>query len=190
MELVPDGVLVEHILAHLSSSSLGDLCRLSEVCKRFRRLLLEKLSAYGHITRVWELWSTDKRMRIAAFEGLWDFVFYCIRMGASDMNLGMAGAGEGGHRDLVDYFISRGADNMDFGMSRAALGGYRELVENFVSRGAVDWDWGLWMAAKGGHRKLVDYFVSKGATDLTRATEIAREAGRYDLVAYFDEISQ
>ena len=156
MELVPDGVLVEHILAHLSPSSLGDLCRLSEVSQRFRRLLEGTLSSYGRIVRRC-VPNRQDMLNSAAFEGLRDLVFYCVRMGDSDWDRAMSGAAEGGHHDLVEYFVSMGATNWDSGMNRAARGGQSDLVEYFAAKGAT------WCNLY----EFADYF--KGATDLTSA---------------------
>ena len=209
METLPDHVLVAHVFPHVSARSLGDVCRLSEVSKRFRRLLVETLSSNGRIVRQVAP-DTRETMRLAVLEGSWDLVFYCVRMadlvelnwgmrraaegghlgmveyfvsqGARDWCWGMYGAVDGGHRRLVDYFLSRGADE---GMNYAARRGHLDLVEYFASKGSTDWNTGMNFAALGGHRELVDYFVSKGVTDWRSGGISAMRGGHYDLVDYF-----
>ncbi len=41
-----------------------------------------------------------------------DIINFFISKGASDWNMGMMGAAEGGHKDLVDFFISKGANDI------------------------------------------------------------------------------
>ena len=158
MDLVPDGVFVEYVLPHLSPYSLGDICTLSEVSQRFRRLLAETLSSYGRIVREFGP-DLDRVMRYTASQGLRDLVLYCVRMGTSTWGWeqGMWGAAEGGHQDIVEYFVAKGARDWDLGMSCAAKGGHRELVDYFVSKGATDWYGSKCWARKGGHRDVVVY---------------------------------
>ena len=137
MEILPDHVLLAHILPVVSARSLGDLCRLSEVSHRFRRLLERTLSSYRRIVRRYEP-NRQAMLNSAAFEGLRDLVFYCVRMGTSDWDGGMCNAAEGGLRG-------------------AARGGHRQLVDYFISRGAMHWNGAAKIAKVAGHVNLGKY---------------------------------
>src|SRR3989344_3238609 len=97
----------------------------------------------------------DRDIFEAAHQGSLFRVNELIKQGA-DVNYGMRGAAEGGHKELVDLFVKKGANNWDWGMHGAAEGGHKELVDLFVKKGANDWNYGMYSAARGGHKELVD----------------------------------
>jgi len=106
----------------------------------------------------------DRELLEAARQGSLESINELIKQGAN-VNFGMFGAAEGGHKELVDLFVKKGANNWNYWMCGAAKGGQKELVDLFVKKGATDWNWGMRCAAKGDHKELVDLFVKNGATD-------------------------
>ncbi len=207
MDLVPDHVLSAHVLSPLS---FRDALRIYSSCRRFRRLLsdrmvprldvllhggIEAAVREGFLDVVEVL--VDERdergfrdwcggMAWAANEGHRDLVEYFVGRGASDWDRGMASAAWGGCRDLVVYFEGKGASNWDWSMEWAAKRGHWDIVEYFVWRGASSWNMGMAHAAFGGYEGLVEYFVEKGASDWNWGRLNAVNGGHPDLVEYFD----
>src|SRR3989344_596329 len=106
----------------------------------------------------------DQNLYEAARQGSLFRVNELVRQGIN-VNSGMYGAAEGGHKELVDLFVKQGANSWDWGMYGAAEGGHKELVDLFVKNGANNWDWGMIGAAVGCHKKFVDFFIEHGAYD-------------------------
>ena len=100
----------------------------------------------------------------AARQGLSEHVNELVRQGAN-VNWGMYGAAECGHKEFVEFFFKQGATDWNWGMRGAAKGGHKELVNLFVKKGANNWNDGMLGAAQGGHKELVDLFVKNGAND-------------------------
>jgi hypothetical protein len=64
---------------------------------------------------------------------------------------------------LVRLAVDRGAEDLDWGLQGACEGGHRVLVDLMIEKGADHWNRGLWGACKGGHRYLVDLMIERGA---------------------------
>jgi len=123
----------------------------------------------------------------AAEGGHKELVDLFIKNGANNWNFGMFGAAEGGHKELVDLFVKKGANDWNHGMCCAAEGGHKDLIELFIEHGANDWNWGMRGAAQGGHKELVDLFIKKGANDWNWGMCGAAEGGNKELIEFFIE---
>src|SRR3989344_333706 len=99
----------------------------------------------------------DRELLEAARQGSLESINELIKQGAN-VNFGMCGAAEGGHKELVDLFVKKGATDWNWGMRCAAKGDHKELVDLFVKNGATDWNDGLRGAVQGGHKELVELF--------------------------------
>ena len=104
----------------------------------------------------------DRELYEAARQGSIFRVNELIRQGAN-VNSGMYGAAEGGHKELVDLFVKNGANNWDWGMIGAAVGCHKKFVDFFIEHGAYDWNAGLFWS------KIISlkiFFIDKGADNL------------------------
>ena len=102
----------------------------------------------------------DRELLEVARQGSLFRVNELVRQDAN-VNYGMRGAAEGGHKELIDLFIKKGANDWNTGMWYAAEGSHKELVDLFIKRGANDWNNGMYGAAQGGHKELVQFFIKK-----------------------------
>jgi hypothetical protein len=81
---------------------------------------------------------------------------------------GLAGACNGGHKDLVQLMIQMDATDLNWGMVKACQGGHKEIaqlmIQKMESSGAhINWDSGLWGACMGNGGELIRLMIQKGA---------------------------
>lgn len=89
-----------------------------------------------------------------------------------DLNQGLMGACEGGHKAIAEFLIKNGANDVEWGLKGACRGGHKTLVELMIQMGANNWIAGLRAACEGGHRSMVDLILEKRAINWTFASQI------------------
>ena len=97
----------------------------------------------------------------ATKEGSLDIIKLLIKDGATNWNLGLAGAARGGHKDIVQLMIDKGAYNWYRGLTGAAKGGHKDIVQMMINEGATNWNDGLYWATRGGHKDIIEFLENK-----------------------------
>lgn len=91
-----------------------------------------------------------------------------------DLNIGLQGACNGGHRDIIEYMIQKGANDFNCGLLYGTCsGGHLDIAEYMIELGASEFDYGLEGACESGHLDLAEYMIQKGANKFEDALSIA-----------------
>jgi hypothetical protein len=106
---------------------------------------------------------------------------------ATDVNIALRGACEGGHVAVAHLMLAKGATYWHGGLYYACQAGHHTLVALLIAKGATDWDWGLMGACEGGHHSLVALMITKGATKWNEGLYWACKGGHHKLVALMIE---
>jgi hypothetical protein len=105
-----------------------------------------------------------------------------ISKGATDWNIGLHFACEGGCKELAELMISKGATDWNIGLRHACFGGHKELAELMILKGANDWNSGLQLTCLGGCKELAELMILKGANDWNPGLHYACFGGRRELI--------
>ena len=174
--------LIEYIFALCSSKDRSILCQVSREWHTLAIKVSSQLSLMGDIYYNQALFDDDtlygsgdyhlivrlkrkyNRFRTLCQFGYIDIIKLLISLGATDWNLGLAGACGGGHLELAELMITNGANEWNYGLLAACKGGHLETANLMIASGADNWTFGLSYACSNGHLELVKLMISCGAT--------------------------
>jgi ankyrin repeat protein len=203
----------ELIVTIVINLSVGDICRVAQVCRYFAAVTMtasiwsqKAWHQFGFPVELFYQTETSPRQRYRQIKSYW-----------THPDDSLTTAAEHGHRDLVKFLLPRCQSNAMYWAVRTAIcKGHREIViyclphvahhgyNDFLCQaaknnqlgimgelaklGATAFNSAMSLAAKRGYVEIVKYCYDQGATDINRALSAAAVGGHLETIKYLLEV--